>query len=85
MPRRNLDHRYWGESQRLTVRLGRKELAALDELATEWPGEQSDLVRRALREALLAVVRTRRRDALETALPTLTLAELRTGALAKES
>ena len=76
MPRMNLDRSYWGESQRVTVRLGRTELAALDELAMEWPGDQSELVRRALREAV-TTTRRRRREALEAALPTLTLAQLR--------
>lgn len=76
MPRMNLDRSYWGESQRVTVRLGRTELAALDELATEWPGDQSDLVRCALREAV-TTTRCRCREAFEAALPTLTLAQLR--------
>mgnify|MGYP002636609810 CR=1 FL=1 len=76
MPRMNLDRSYLGESERVTVRLGRTELAALDELATEWPGDRSDLVRRALREAV-TTTRCRRRAAFEVALPTLTLAQLR--------
>jgi len=76
MPRMNLDRTYWGPSQRVTVRLGRKEFAALSELATEWAGDRSELVRRALREAV-TTTRSRRREAIEAALPTLTLAQLR--------
>ena len=46
------------------------------ELAARWPGDRSDIVRRALREAVDAAWR-RRRAAIETDLPTQTLAELR--------
>jgi len=76
MPRRNLDDNDHGRSERITVRLGRKERDALAELAALWPGDRSDIVRRALREAVDAA-RSRRRAAIETDLPTRTLAELR--------
>lgn len=76
MPRRNLDDNYRGESSRVTVRLGSQERAALDELALDWSGDRSELIRRALLEAVTAT-RRRRWEAIETALPTLTLAELR--------
>jgi|GEM_PF-6949798 len=76
MPRRNLDQSFWGERPRITLRLGTKERAALVELAKEWPGDRSELIRRALREAACAT-RRRRSEAIEAALPTLTMNGLR--------
>ena len=51
MPRKNLDQR-WGESRAITVRLGRDDRLALAELVDAWGGTQSDVMRRALQEAV---------------------------------
>ena len=69
MSRPNLAGDFWGESQRLTVRVSSRELRALDELTDAWGADRSEAIRRALREAA-AGVRRQRRQALLAALPT---------------
>jgi len=76
MSRPNLAGDFWGESQRLTVRVSSRELRALDELTDAWGADRSEAIRRALREAA-AGVRRQRRQALLAALPTSTVAQLR--------
>ena len=76
MPRRNLAGNFWGESQRLTVRVSSRELRALDDLADAWGIDRSEAIRRAIREAATGV-RRQRRQALLAALPTITVAQLR--------
>lgn len=76
MPRRSLDGSYWGESQRLTVRLTRRDLRLLDDLATAWTTDRSDVIRRALRDAADTARRKLRQERLD-ALPTMPVAELR--------
>ena len=81
MARRNLAGNYWGESQRLTIRLSPADMRTLDELAEAWQSDRSEVLRRALREVAVST-RKRRRDELLSALPFLTLGELR--ALARD-
>ena len=76
MPRNNLDGNRWGESQRLTVRLSRRERRALDELAVAWQSDKSEALRRAVRQAA-AAVRRQQHEAWLDALPTMTVAQLR--------
>jgi metal-responsive CopG/Arc/MetJ family transcriptional regulator len=76
MPRRSLDGSYYGESQRLTVRLTLRDLRLLDDLATIWRADRSEVIRRALRGAADGARRQLRQERLD-ALPTMPVAELR--------
>lgn len=77
MPRHNLaGNYYWGESQRLTVRLSQRDLAGLDQLVELWGLDRSAAIRRALQQAVVEVDR-QRREALLSALPAMNVTELR--------
>ena len=51
MGRKNLDGTWRGPSTSITARLGRPEVAALLALRQAWGGTDSEIIRRALREA----------------------------------
>ena len=77
MSRHNLAGKYyWGESQRLTVRLTHRDLAGLDQLVEQWGIDRSAAIRRALQQAA-AEVDQQRREALLSALPAMNVSELR--------
>ena len=81
MPRHNLaGSYYWGESQRLTVRLSRRDLAGLDRLVELWGLDRSAAIRRALQQAAAEADR-QRREALLSALPVMNVTELRSVAM----
>jgi len=81
MSRKNLAGNWMGESQRVTIRLTRADISLLDQLADSWQRDRSQVLRRLLREAGVRE-RSRRRDALLDALPSMTVSQLR--ALARE-
>ena len=53
MGRKNLDGTWRGPSDTITARLGRPEVDALLSLRQTWGGTDSEILRRALREAAL--------------------------------